>query len=225
MPESPAREIIAVNFTGIAPALPCAPPPRSTTIHSPTPSALFAEASASLGADLRAIRKARGQTLTGLAKATGRSVGWLSQVERDLSLPTIDDLADLSRALDVPLSRFFGQTPADPSEAGRVVRAANRRRIGAAEGLTEELLSPDLTDDFEVIHSTFAPGAALAAPVTRPTTELGTLTHGRLNLTIGDTCYTLARGDSFRIKGEPYTWHNPHAEAAEAIWVIAPPVY
>ena len=86
---------------------------------------------ATLGADLRAIRKARGQTLADLAEATGRSVGWLSQVERDLSSPSIDDLGTLAVALNVPLSRFFGQTPAHPSEAGRVVRAANRRPIGS----------------------------------------------------------------------------------------------
>ena len=35
-----------------------------------------------LGADLRALRKARGLTLSDLATALGRSVGWLSQVER-----------------------------------------------------------------------------------------------------------------------------------------------
>ena len=40
---------------------------------------------ASLGADLRALRKARGVTLAELAADLNRSVGWLSQVERDLS--------------------------------------------------------------------------------------------------------------------------------------------
>lgn len=179
----------------------------------------------SLGADLRAIRKSRGLTLTALALATGRSVGWLSQVERDLSSPSIDDLSTLAASLDVPMSRFFGETPADPREAGHIVRAAHRRKIGSGGGLTEELLSPDLTDDFEVIHSTFAPGAALETPVSRPTTELGTLTRGRLDLTISGTAYTLTCGDSFRIKGEPYSWTNPYPEPAEAIWVIAPPVY
>ena len=33
-----------------------------------------------VGADLRALRKARGLTLAGLALKVGRSVGWLSQV-------------------------------------------------------------------------------------------------------------------------------------------------
>ena len=37
-----------------------------------------------LGADIRALRKARGLTLAELAQTLGRSVGWLSQVERDM---------------------------------------------------------------------------------------------------------------------------------------------
>jgi len=38
--------------------------------------------SRTIGADLRALRKGRGLTLTELALRLGRSVGWLSQVER-----------------------------------------------------------------------------------------------------------------------------------------------
>ena len=40
-----------------------------------------------IGADIRALRKARGLTLVGLAGMLSRSVGWLSQVERDKSEP------------------------------------------------------------------------------------------------------------------------------------------
>ena len=40
---------------------------------------------ASLGTDLRALRKTRGLTLQDIADRLGRSVGWVSQIERDLS--------------------------------------------------------------------------------------------------------------------------------------------
>ena len=66
-----------------------------------------------IGPDLRALRKARGVTLAELALATGRSVGWLSQVERGLSTPTIDDLRRLADRLSAPISLFFGD-PAAP---------------------------------------------------------------------------------------------------------------
>ncbi|MCX7302629.1 MAG: helix-turn-helix domain-containing protein [Rhodobacterales bacterium] len=179
-----------------------------------------------LGADLRALRKARGLRLADLATATGRSIGWLSQVERDMSEPSIADLRALADVLDVSLSSLFHNAAAPAVEQGHVVRRAARRPIGSREaGLVEELLSPDLTDAFEVIHSTFEPGARLGDPVTRPTQEVGYVVSGQLEVTIAGRPFSLFPGDSFRIKGEPFTWMNPHAEPCVVIWVIAPPVY
>lgn len=182
--------------------------------------------SQSLGADLRALRRARGLTLAELAARLERSVGWLSQVERDLSEPSITDLRQIGAALDAPISMLFGHAPIPAEEAGRVVRRDARRHLGSgAAGLVEELLSPDLTDDFEMLHSTFLPGSALEAPVARPTQEVGYLITGRLDLEIGSRQFTLDPGDSFRIRGEPFRWANPYDQPAVAVWVIAPPVY
>ena len=108
---------------------------------------------------------------------------------------------------------------------GRIVRATARRAIGTVEGLSESLLSPDLTDEFEVVHSTFAPGAERSETTTRATQELAYLVSGRLDVWIGDKAFNVAQGDSFRIRGEPYRWANPYPDPAVAIWVIAPPVY
>jgi len=180
----------------------------------------------SLGADLRALRKSRGFTLADLADQLGRSVGWLSQVERDLSEPSVNDLRHIARALDVPISILFGQSSAPANEAGFIVRKGARRPLGSDEGgLTEELLSPDLTDDFEMVHSTFAPHSVIKEVVTRPTQEVGYLISGKLDLVIGGYAFTIHPGDSFRIRGEPHSWANPYDEPAVAIWVIAPPVY
>ncbi|WP_147126386.1 helix-turn-helix domain-containing protein [Shimia ponticola] len=180
----------------------------------------------SLGADLRALRKARGLTLQDLAEALGRSVGWLSQVERDMSEPSITDLRHIAKALDVSVSSLFRQEPTEAKEDGYIVRSTGRRPIGSrAAGLVEELLSPDLTDDFEMVHSTFEPGAQIVEPVTRPTQEVGYIVSGQLDLWIDGKSYALNTGDSFRIRGEPFRWMNPYDTPCEAIWVIAPPVY
>ena len=181
--------------------------------------------SETLGADIRALRKSRGLTLETMAQQLGRSVGWVSQVERDKSTPSIDDLRLIASELCVPLSIFFGQANAADNERGLIVRADTRRHIGEGSGLTEALLSPDLTDDFEVLHCEFAPGARQPDPVSRPTTEVGTVISGNLSLWINTTRYDLKTGDSFRIKGDPYHWENPHSKPARVIWVISPPVY
>jgi quercetin dioxygenase-like cupin family protein len=96
---------------------------------------------------------------------------------------------------------------------------------GSDEGLVEELLSPDLTDDFEMVHSTFAAHSEMQETATRPTQEVGYVVSGRLDLRIGDQTFSVGPGDSFRIRGEEYHWSNPYNDACVAIWVIAPPVY
>ncbi len=172
------------------------------------------------------MRKTRGLTLAALAEKLGRSVGWLSQVERDLSEPSISDLRQVADVLSVPMSLLFGHASAPADEQGYVVRASARRPMGSGEeGLIEELLSPDLTDEFEVIHSTFRPGSKMQHPAQRPTQEVGYILSGRLNLRIADRRFTIGPGDSFRFRGEPYCWSNPYDEPCVAIWVIAPPVY
>ena len=182
--------------------------------------------SATLGADIRALRKARGFTLTEIASRLDRSVGWLSQVERDKSDPSISDLRQIAECLGVPMSMLFAHSAVPVDEQGYVVRAGTRRPMGSGdEGLIEELLSPDLTDDFEVVHSTFEPRSQMQKPANRPTQEVGYVISGRLDLTIGSRHFTVGAGDSFRIKHEPYQWANPYDEPALAIWVIAPPVY
>ncbi|MEM7472830.1 MAG: cupin domain-containing protein [Pseudomonadota bacterium] len=179
-----------------------------------------------LGADLRALRKARGMTLIELSEVLGRSVGWLSQVERDKSEPGVTDLRMIAKALDVSVSSLFRQSAVPVAEQGYVVRAGARRPIGSREaGLVEELLSPDLTDDFEMVHSTFEPRSQISEPVTRPTQEVGYVVSGKLDIWINGVTHALSAGDSFRIRGEPFRWINPYSAAAVVIWVIAPPVY
>ncbi len=179
-----------------------------------------------VGADLRALRKARGMTLSELALKVGRSVGWLSQVERNLAEPAIVDLRRLAEALDQPLSLFFGPENAPEDERGYVVRWNSRRALGSAEqGHVEQLLSPDLSGSFEIVRSVFDPGAELPEFNQRATEEAGYLIAGELEMWIGERRFYLNPGDSFRFKAEPYRWRNPGTEPAIAIWVIAPPVY
>lgn len=183
------------------------------------------ETAPTLGADLRSLRRSRGLTLETLSERLGRSVGWLSQVERDISQLDDAGLTALANELDVSVTLF--ETPNGAGdESGHVVRGNARRSIGErVPGLVEELLSPDLTDGFEVIHSTFMPGAELPEPVIRETAELAFIVSGKLDICLGDESFTISKGDSFRVRGEPLRWANPYGNPAVAVWVISPPVY
>jgi len=179
-----------------------------------------------LAGDIRALRKVRGLTLAEIALRLGRSVGWVSQVERGLSVPSLGDLRAFAELFGVPLSLFFSHDVPIEKERGVVVRAGSRRSLGTSEsGLVEELLSPDLGGSFEMLRSVFAPGAELKTEARRPTEEAGYVASGTFDIEIGGVWHRLGEGDSFRFEGKPFRWRNPGAEPAVVIWVVSPPVY
>ena len=179
-----------------------------------------------LAGDIRALRKARGLTLAEIGLKLGRSVGWVSQVERGLSIPSLGDLRAFAELFGVPLSLFFNHDVPVEKERGVVVRAGSRRSLGTSEtGLVEELLSPDLGGSFEMLRSVFAPGAELKTEARRPTEEAGYVASGVFEIEIAGAWHRLGEGDSFRFEGKPFRWRNPGTEPAVVIWVVSPPVY
>ncbi len=179
-----------------------------------------------LASDLRALRKARGLTLVEIGTRLSRSVGWLSQVERGLSVPSLADLKAFAELFGVPVSLFFSHDAPSDAERGVVVRAGKRRSLGTSDsGLVEELLSPDLGGSFEMLRSVFAPGAELREVSRRQTEEAGYVASGRFDIEIDGVWHRLAEGDSFRFAGKPFRWKNPGAQPAVVVWVVSPPVY
>ena len=181
--------------------------------------------SGKIGSDIRALRRSRNWTLNDLTEQLDRSVGWLSQVERNVSEPALDDIRKIAGLFSLPVSFFFTDA-AVSDEAAHIVRAGSRRIMSdAPKGLAESLLSPDLGGAFEIVHSVFAPGAACPEPFVRPTEEAGYVLEGSLVLFIDGVRFELYRGDSFHFAGEEITWINEGKTNAVLIWVIAPPVY
>jgi len=197
-----------------------------SVLASPTARTLQGPDERVLASDIRALRRARGLTLAEIALKLGRSVGWVSQVERGLSTPSLSDLRAFAELFGVPISLFFSHDVPVESERGVVVRAGRRRTLGTSEtGLVEELLSPDLGGSFEMVRSIFAPGAQMKTEQLRPTEEAGYLASGIFEIEIAGVWHRLGEGDSFRFEGKPYRWRNPGTEPAVVIWVVSPPVY
>ncbi|MBL4806515.1 MAG: helix-turn-helix transcriptional regulator [Rhodobacteraceae bacterium] len=179
-----------------------------------------------LGPDLRALRKSRGLTLTQMADLSGRSVGFLSQIERGLSEPTIKDLRTLAQVLNVPVSLLFMSNEVDTEEREFIVRKGARRSLGTRiDGIVEELLSPDLGGSFEMFRSVIEPFTEQLEPVLRQTEEAGYIVSGQLDLWIDDQKFSLKAGDSFRFDHKPCRWHNTGDVQVIIIWVVSPPVY
>ena len=186
-------------------------------------------AASPLGRQIRELREARGMRLAGLAAAIDKSIGYVSQIERGRSEISISTLKKISDALGVQISWFFqGYDPAVPAEHGYVVRREHRRPLNfPGTGIEEELLSPTLTGEAELILSSFAPGARSGdEQVSRPAEQSGYVIAGILELDVAARRFRLRAGDSFRIgRGEQFTARNPGSEISVSLWVIAPPKY
>lgn len=177
---------------------------------------------------IRDLRKARKITVSRLAQAIGRSTGYVSQVERGISAVSIPTLQKISEVLGVQISWFFqGNAVAPPEERDKIVRKENRRQLDLSRaGTVEELLSPNLRGNIELVLSTLEPGSTSGETSFRDTEEAGLLISGSLELWISDQHFVLEAGDSFRIDREDsYSWANNGSVDAVAVWVITPPTY
>ena len=181
-----------------------------------------------LGMQIRELRKTRNMTLTELAGRSGMSVSYLSQVERNLSSPSVIALYEISRALGVNISFFFADDDAaSDSERDFIVRAGRRRKVTFEAGAVDELLSPNLNGQLELLLSRLPPGSVSGArPYTHAGEEGGVVLAGKLELWIGDRHFLLSQGDSFTFPSSlPHRYGNPATTETVVIWAITPPSY
>lgn len=193
---------------------------------SPTATGHF-DGDAQIGGQLRELRRAQGLTLHDVATRADISVSYLSQIERNVSRLPIAMLKRIADALGVHMNWFFqpaAQGPAD--ERDIVVRVANRRNLSfTGLGITEELLSPNLSGPLEMLISTIQPGAD-SEFYSHDGAEAGLVLVGTLQLWVGDQHFRLRRGDSFAFPStERHRCANLGATPVKVLWVITPPHY
>ncbi|WP_053076705.1 helix-turn-helix domain-containing protein [Caenimonas sp. SL110] len=175
-----------------------------------------------VGEEIRQLRRSRGLSIAELAHRINRSVGFLSQIERGQSKPSLKDLYAISVSLGVQIGWFMlDQVPPPENERGIVVRANARRRY-EGEGITTEALSPRLGDELEMLISTFQPGTALKNRVANHKgRETGFIMEGQLEMWIGKDHFLLDKGDSYTfLSSVPHSSRNPGDIPTVVLWVV-----
>lgn len=181
-----------------------------------------------VGQEIKDLRRASSVTLMQLSQATGLSQGYLSQIERGISSPSIKALHSIARALGVNISWFFRPTEdSDNDLQDYVVRHDKRRSLTFEGGITDELLSPNLARGLELLRCTFAPQSTSGAePYEHKGEEAGIVVAGCLTLWLDGRRIELSAGDSFAFESTiPHRYANEGNEEAVIIWAISPPTY
>jgi transcriptional regulator with XRE-family HTH domain len=150
-----------------------------------------------VGGRIRRRRRERSLTLAQVAEATGLNVGYLSQVENDKASPSLETLAALAEALDVPIAWFL----LDQSIAPRVVRAGERprRRMSAGSAAMSQV-DGGIARDISIFEGTM-PVAHRTGFHAHPGDEHHLVLEGRVRITQGETVVEAGAGDYVLLDG------------------------
>lgn len=178
-----------------------------------------------LGTRIRSLRQARHLTLREVADRAGVTESFLSQVERDVTSPSIATVHRVAGALGLSIAQLF----AEDAETGRVVRREARRRIAyPGLGAVDEFLTSNLAGRLQVIMSTIdAGGGTGPEPYTHDSDEeVVVVLSGVLDLWVADEHYVLHEGDAITFPSRLPHWNANHGDVpATVLFCLTPPSF
>jgi transcriptional regulator with XRE-family HTH domain len=177
-----------------------------------------------LGNRIRVRRKELSFSLRELASKTGLTASFLSQIERNLTNPSLESLRKISDALEVPIFFFL----AEPAIKSPIVRRDRRLKLTLPESnLTYELLSPDLNRQMEPFLAELEPGEEkFNFPLRQQTEEFIYVLQGQLEIQLGGDVYLLSPGDSIYFEGPLLRLLAARGDIPlRFISVITPPIF
>jgi transcriptional regulator with XRE-family HTH domain len=167
-----------------------------------------------VGAQVRAVREARGLSLRALARICELSPNTVSLIERGITSPSVSTLQRLATALRVPITTFFEEQP-DRVEV-ILLRAGERPRSGSTSVLLESLGSGLQNQALESFEVTLKPGADSGRqPIVHTGHELVYCLQGEIEYVVSGKSHRLKAGDSLLFEARlPHRWRNPSKDPA-----------
>ena len=143
-----------------------------------------------VGREARRWRQSRGLTLAQVGERAGLNVGYLSQIENDKAIPSLEALAAIAAALDVPPAWLL----LDGSTPPRVVLAADRPATVGPGGSSVTEVDAGTSRDLCIIEVSVPPGGRTGVHAHQGD-EHHVILAGRWRLTQGGTSVELGPGD------------------------------
>jgi transcriptional regulator with XRE-family HTH domain len=174
-----------------------------------------------LGNRLSSLRKRKNMTLDDLSAKSGVSKSILSQIERDLSNPTVTTISRISDALGEKLSDFFLKIEA--GEANSIESSKETPSITSKDGLCElNILGAGETVNWlQWYLLEMKPKGELDSKSHGPKTfENLTVIDGQIEVTCGPSKEKLTKGDTFRFQSnKEHTIKNISKQKAQVLMV------
>lgn len=177
-----------------------------------------------IGERLKRLRLASNLTQEELANRTNLTKGYISQLERDNTSPSLATLGDILEVLGINLADFFKESPQEQT----VFKCSNRKLLADSteEARVELLIYASQRQEMEPVLVTLAPGAKTREDRQHQGEEFGFILTGKAMLRLGRQGYELEEGDCFYFSADRrHFLQNIGDTEAKILWVVTPPTF
>ncbi|MEL7649057.1 MAG: helix-turn-helix domain-containing protein [Sedimentibacter sp.] len=177
-----------------------------------------------LGEKIRSLRLKQKISIEQLSGMTGLSKGLISQIERDITGPSVASLWKISKALNVTMNYFFDEY----DDFNQVVRKHERKKLMMRKASRiYELLSPDLKKQIEMLWIEIDPNEKIEDElISHDGEECGVVLKGTLRVLSGEKVYDLNEGDSIYLDSTiPHKYLNLGDDVSVSVWAMVPPSF
>jgi transcriptional regulator with XRE-family HTH domain len=196
-------------------------PSRSIRDRAGETALLDVTKAASVGANIRQLRMAKGMTLDRLASSSKLTRGYISLVERGLKMPSIAALLRMAAALEVNVAYFFDPnselTPRytlfrQEDRNAPSLRDGGFELLALAAGRTRKMMEPFL----------LSPPLKSAPRASHAGEEMLFVVNGRIAIKLDGEELLLSKGDCLYFSGEtPHEVRSLGRSRAEVLVVVA----
>lgn len=175
-----------------------------------------------IGKKLKELRLKNDLTLDDLASRSELTKGFLSQVERNLTMPSIPTLEDILEALGSNLSEFFYEAPEK-----KFVFSTQDFFVDEQEDYKIEWVIPNAQkNQMEPILLTLHPHRKSHELLAHEGEEFGYVLKGSVTLIRGNEKYKLKAKETFYLDGtQSHYLYNHGNSDAKVLWVTTPPSF
>ncbi len=176
-----------------------------------------------IGSAIRSRRRQLNLTLNDISEKTGLSVGFISQIERDLSSPSLSSLVSIAKAIDLSLDYFLS-----PAQKGGLLTRKEDRKYFTLNGLPIQYAR--VSNDFPNVHLHGTISRIPAGWESEETVHEGEdfvfQVSGQSIVKVGDEEHLLKPGDSIHYDAHvPHRWGNPTGEESVCLTVGTQPLF
>ncbi|MBO4766344.1 MAG: helix-turn-helix transcriptional regulator [Lachnospiraceae bacterium] len=175
-----------------------------------------------IGHRLKQMRVRQSLTLEELASRSELTKGFLSQVERNLTSPSIATLTDILEALGSSLGEFFGEEKPE-----QIVFRKGDFFLDERDDYSVHWIVPNTQkNEMEPILLEIPAKSRSFSVNPHNGEEFGYVLEGTVSLEYGGKSNTVRRGETFYLKGrDEHYISNKGNKTARVLWVSTPPIF